>query len=110
MRPINPTLALKTGSSGTLCDQLSLSNGATFTIIGEGSVWKNCSHAVGGSGGWWYHGCPLSNLNGHYYKTQSEAEDESKNKTGIMWYCHKNSTTYSFKKAVMQMLVGFEHI
>jgi ficolin len=78
-------------------DSLSMHNGYAFsTKDRDNDIWSsNC--AVAYKGGWWYHKCYSSNLNGGYLNGQHTSHAD-----GIEWYQFKGHF-YSLKTTSMMI-------
>ncbi len=62
------------------------------------SSWQNCAKAF--NGGWWFHDCHSSNLNGFYHKGQySPAEGD---RDGVVWETWKGLQE-SLKETMMKI-------
>ncbi|XP_066554213.1 angiopoietin-related protein 7 isoform X2 [Amia ocellicauda] len=89
------------GFSGTVEDSFSwYHNKRSFSTPDTGNICAEISH-----GGWWYHQCFFSNLNGVYYKG-GRYSAKGKNllgPDGIVWYAWKDSDYYSMKKVSMMI-------
>ncbi|MBN3316186.1 ANGL7 protein, partial [Atractosteus spatula] len=89
------------GFSGTVEDSFSwYHNKRSFSTPDTGNICAEISH-----GGWWYHQCFFSNLNGVYYKG-GRYSAKGKNllgPDGIVWYSWKDSDYYSLKKVSMMI-------
>ncbi|XP_072436242.1 fibrinogen-like protein 1 [Chiloscyllium punctatum] len=89
------------GFSGTLEDSFAwYHNKRSFSTPDTGNICAKISH-----GGWWYHQCFFSNLNGIYYKggKYSAKDKELLGPDGIVWYSWKNSDYYSLKSVSMKI-------
>ncbi|XP_052001566.1 angiopoietin-related protein 7 [Xyrauchen texanus] len=89
------------GFSGTVEDSFSwYHDKQSFSTPDTGDICAEISH-----GGWWYHQCFFSNLNGVYYKG-GRYSAKGKNllgPDGIVWYSWKDSDYYSLKKVSMMI-------
>ncbi|XP_038627306.1 angiopoietin-related protein 7-like isoform X1 [Tachyglossus aculeatus] len=89
------------GFSGTIQDALAWYHDKRgFSTPGSGSLCADLAR-----GGWWYHRCFFSNLNGVYYKgghytAQSQG---GLGPDGIVWFPWKNTDYYSLKKTTMMI-------
>ncbi|XP_039766497.1 angiopoietin-related protein 7-like [Ornithorhynchus anatinus] len=89
------------GFSGTVQDALAWYHDKRgFSTPGSGSLCADLAR-----GGWWYHQCFFSNLNGVYYKgghytAQSQG---GLGPDGIVWFPWKNTDYYSLKKTTMMI-------
>uniref|UniRef100_A0A8B9KPQ2 Fibrinogen C-terminal domain-containing protein n=1 Tax=Astyanax mexicanus TaxID=7994 RepID=A0A8B9KPQ2_ASTMX len=80
------------GFSGTVEDSFSwYHDKQSFSTPDTGNICAEISH-----GGWWYHQCFFTNLNGIYYKNLLGPD-------GIVWYTWKDSDYYSLKKVSMMI-------
>ncbi|XP_048457358.1 fibrinogen-like protein 1 [Rhincodon typus] len=89
------------GFSGTVEDSFAwYHNKRSFSTPDTGNICAKISH-----GGWWYHQCFFSNLNGVYYKGgKYSAEDKVLlGPDGIVWYSWRNSDYYSLKTVSMKI-------
>ncbi|XP_078086756.1 fibrinogen-like protein 1 [Mustelus asterias] len=75
-------------------------NKRSFSTPDTGNICAKISH-----GGWWYHQCFFSNLNGVYYKGGRYSGKGRKllGPDGVVWYSWKNSDYYSLKKVSMKI-------
>jgi len=94
--------------NGAIKDNLSLHNGHMFTAKDNDNdiTTGNCADAA--QGGWWYHKCYQSNLNGIWMsKERSIATKGAKtndNVIGIVWnYVFNSSAFYSLKSVEMKV-------
>ncbi|XP_030410221.1 angiopoietin-related protein 7-like [Gopherus evgoodei] len=89
------------GFSGTVEDSFAwYHNKRSFSTPDTGNICAEISH-----GGWWYHQCFFSNLNGVYYKGGRYSTKNRKilGPDGIVWYTWKDSDYYSLKKVTMMI-------
>ncbi|XP_010123223.1 PREDICTED: angiopoietin-related protein 7-like [Chlamydotis macqueenii] len=89
------------GFSGTVEDSFAwYHNKRSFSTPDSGNICAEISH-----GGWWYHQCFFSNLNGVYYKGGRYSIKNRKvlGPDGIVWYSWKDTDYYSLKKVVMMI-------
>ncbi|XP_072371586.1 fibroleukin [Scyliorhinus torazame] len=89
------------GFSGSVEDSFAwYHNKRSFSTPDTGNICAKISH-----GGWWYHQCFFSNLNGVYYKGGRYSGKARKllGPDGIVWYSWKNSDYYSLKKVSMKI-------
>ncbi|XP_078412504.1 fibrinogen-like protein 1 [Cetorhinus maximus] len=89
------------GFSGTVEDSLAwYHNKRSFSTPDTGNICAKISH-----GGWWYHQCFFSNLNGVYYKGGRYSGKGRKllGPDGVVWYTWRNSDYYSLKKVSMKI-------
>ncbi|XP_029893561.1 angiopoietin-related protein 7-like isoform X2 [Aquila chrysaetos chrysaetos] len=89
------------GFSGTVEDSFAwYHNKRSFSTPDSGNICAEISH-----GGWWYHQCFFSNLNGVYYKGGRYSIKNRKilGPDGIVWYSWKDTDYYSLRKVVMMI-------
>ncbi|XP_074392458.1 fibrinogen-like protein 1 isoform X1 [Zonotrichia albicollis] len=89
------------GFSGTVEDSFAwYHDKRSFSTPDSGNVCAEISH-----GGWWYHQCFFSNLNGVYYKGGRYSIKNRKllGPDGIVWYSWKDTDYYSLRKVVMMI-------
>ncbi|PKU32641.1 angiopoietin-related protein 7-like [Limosa lapponica baueri] len=89
------------GFSGTVEDSFAwYHNKRSFSTPDTGNICAEISH-----GGWWYHQCFFSNLNGVYYKGGRYSIKNRKvlGPDGIVWYSWKDTDYYSLRKVVMMI-------
>ncbi|XP_028654618.2 angiopoietin-related protein 7-like [Erpetoichthys calabaricus] len=90
-----------TGFRGTVEDSFSwYHNKHSFSTPDTGNICAEISH-----GGWWFHQCFFTNLNGVYYKGgwYSSKRKNHLGPDGIVWYSWKDSDYYSLKKVSMMI-------
>ncbi|XP_063775542.1 fibrinogen-like protein 1 [Pseudophryne corroboree] len=89
-----------TGPSGTAEDSFSwYHNKRSFSTPESGNLCAEISH-----GGWWYHQCFYSNLNGVYYLGGRYVKGRrTKGPDGIVWYSWRNTDYYSLKRVSMMI-------
>lgn len=85
--------------SGTAGDSMSEHHNMKFTTkdLDNDPMLKNCNEYQ--KGGWWYHMCADSNLNGVYYKNGNGFTDNS---DGVFWATFRG-ITYSLKQVQMMI-------
>ncbi|XP_073485102.1 fibrinogen-like protein 1 [Aquarana catesbeiana] len=88
------------GARGTAEDSFSwYHNKRGFSTPELGNLCAGISH-----GGWWYHQCFHSNLNGVYYTGGEYVKGRRMmGPDGIVWYSWKNTDYYSLKKVSMMI-------
>nr|XP_025957791.1 angiopoietin-related protein 7-like [Dromaius novaehollandiae] len=89
------------GFSGTVEDSFAwYHDKRSFSTPDSGNICAEISH-----GGWWYHQCFFSNLNGVYYKGGRYSIKNRKilGPDGVVWYSWKDTDYYSLKKVVMMI-------
>ncbi|XP_030324614.1 angiopoietin-related protein 7, partial [Calypte anna] len=89
------------GFSGTVEDSFAwYHNKRSFSTPDSGNICAEISH-----GGWWYHQCFFSNLNGVYYKGGRYSIKNRKvlGPDGIVWYSWKDTDYYSLRKVLMMI-------
>ncbi|XP_039241245.1 fibrinogen-like protein 1, partial [Pipra filicauda] len=89
------------GFSGTVEDSFAwYHDKRSFSTPDSGNICAEISH-----GGWWYHQCFFSNLNGVYYKGGRYSIKNRKmlGPDGIVWYSWKDTDYYSLRKVVMMI-------
>uniref|UniRef100_A0A8C3KZQ6 Fibrinogen C-terminal domain-containing protein n=1 Tax=Chrysolophus pictus TaxID=9089 RepID=A0A8C3KZQ6_CHRPC len=89
------------GFSGTVEDSFAwYHNKRSFSTPDSGNICAEISH-----GGWWYHQCFFSNLNGVYYKGGRYSIKNRKilGPDGVVWYSWKDTAYYSLRKVVMMI-------
>ncbi|XP_050184091.1 angiopoietin-4-like [Myiozetetes cayanensis] len=89
------------GFSGTVEDSFAwYHDKRSFSTPDSGNICAEISH-----GGWWYHQCFFSNLNGVYYKggRYSLRNRRMLGPDGIVWYSWKDTDYYSLRKVVMMI-------
>ncbi|OXB60661.1 hypothetical protein ASZ78_001450 [Callipepla squamata] len=89
------------GFSGTVEDSFAwYHNKRSFSTPDSGNICAEISH-----GGWWYHQCFFSNLNGVYYKGGRYSIKNRKvlGPDGVVWYSWKDTDYYSLRKVVMMI-------
>ncbi|XP_072842290.2 angiopoietin-4 [Pogona vitticeps] len=89
------------GFSGTVEDSFAwYHNKRSFSTPDTGNICAAISH-----GGWWYHQCFFSNLNGVYYKGGRYSLKNRKilGPDGVVWYTWKDTDYYSLKKVSMMI-------
>nr|XP_038033254.1 fibrinogen-like protein 1 [Anas platyrhynchos] len=89
------------GFSGTVEDSFAwYHNKRSFSTPDSGNICAEISH-----GGWWYHQCFFSNLNGVYYKGGRYSIKNRKilGPDGIVWYSWKDTDYYSLRKVAMMI-------
>ncbi|XP_019339328.1 angiopoietin-related protein 7 [Alligator mississippiensis] len=89
------------GFSGTAEDSFAwYHNKRSFSTPDSGNICAEISH-----GGWWYHQCFFSNLNGVYYKGGRYYMKNRKilGPDGVVWYTWKDTDYYSLKKVTMMI-------
>ncbi|KAM4694444.1 angiopoietin-4-like [Discoglossus pictus] len=88
------------GFSGTAEDSFAwYHNKMSFSTPESDNICAEISH-----GGWWYHQCFYSNLNGVYYMGGKYGKgDGILGPDGIVWYSWKNTDYYSLKKVSMMI-------
>ncbi|XP_048842303.1 angiopoietin-related protein 7-like [Brienomyrus brachyistius] len=89
------------GFSGTVKDSFGwYHNMHAFSTPDIGNICAQISR-----GGWWYHRCFLTNLNGVYYKGgwYTPRDKRPPGPDGIVWYSWKDSDYYSLKKVSMMI-------
>ncbi|KAH0622930.1 hypothetical protein JD844_025846 [Phrynosoma platyrhinos] len=87
--------------SGTVEDSFAwYHNKRSFSTPDSGNICAAISH-----GGWWYHQCFFSNLNGVYYKGGRYSLKNRKilGPDGVVWYTWKDTDYYSLKKVTMMI-------
>ena len=84
--------------SGTAGDSLDYINGLKFSTPDRDND-LHASFNCGSRGGWWYHSCSWSNLNGIY---RIPPGNSGHNQGGIQWYKWK-SAWYSMKQSTMRI-------
>ena len=92
------------GYSGDAGNGMSRHNGIKFTAVDEdndiyasGSYLHRDDCAIAFKGGWWYHRCHRSNLNGRYLSGHHTSHAD-----GINWY-HWKGYRYSLKTTEMKL-------
>ena len=93
----NYTLTVS-GYTGTAGDSLAYHNGRRFTTKDRDNDnhFSNCAQY--NRGGWWYHKCHNSNLNGRYYHSGPQSHRD-----GIVWSHWKGTHHYSMKATEMKL-------
>ncbi|XP_067844527.1 fibrinogen-like protein 1 [Heptranchias perlo] len=88
------------GFNGTVEDSFAwYHDKRSFSTPDTGNICAEISH-----GGWWYHQCFFSNLNGVYYKGgRYEKGQKPLGPDGVVWYSWRNSDYYSLKKVSMKI-------
>ncbi|XP_060610691.2 fibrinogen-like protein 1 [Anolis sagrei] len=89
------------GFSGTVEDSFAwYHNKRGFSTPDSGNICAAISH-----GGWWYHQCFFSNLNGVYYKGGRYSLKNRKilGPDGMVWYTWKDTDYYSLKRVTMMI-------
>ncbi|XP_072782321.1 fibrinogen-like protein 1 [Taeniopygia guttata] len=89
------------GFSGTVEDSFAwYHDKRSFSTPDSGNICAEISH-----GGWWYHQCFFSNLNGVYYKggRYSVKSRRLLGPDGIVWYSWKDTDYYSLRKVAMMI-------
>ncbi|CAH1796214.1 unnamed protein product [Owenia fusiformis] len=91
-----------TGYSGNAGDSLTFHEGMAFSTqdYDNDRHVKNC--AADNKGGWWFHSCFSSHLNGVYQK-RWYSENGRSFADGIVWYTLKHDEFYSLKKVEMKL-------
>ncbi|XP_048363077.1 fibrinogen-like protein 1 isoform X2 [Sphaerodactylus townsendi] len=87
--------------SGTVEDSFAwYHNKRSFSTPDSGNICAAISH-----GGWWYHQCFFSNLNGVYYKggRYSLKNRRILGPDGVVWYTWKDTDYYSLRKVTMMI-------
>ncbi|XP_015267022.1 PREDICTED: angiopoietin-4-like [Gekko japonicus] len=89
------------GFSGTVEDSFAwYHNKRSFSTPDSGNICAAISH-----GGWWYHQCFFSNLNGVYYQggRYSLKNRRILGPDGVVWYTWKDTDYYSLRKVTMMI-------
>uniref|UniRef100_A0A1B8XUK9 Fibrinogen C-terminal domain-containing protein n=1 Tax=Xenopus tropicalis TaxID=8364 RepID=A0A1B8XUK9_XENTR len=88
------------GFSGTTEDSFAwYHNKRSFSTPETGNLCAEISH-----GGWWYHQCFYSNLNGVYYRGGGYMRGRGAlGPDGIVWYGWRNTDYYSLKRVSMKI-------
>ncbi|XP_053139562.1 angiopoietin-related protein 7-like [Hemicordylus capensis] len=89
------------GFSGTVEDSFAwYHDKRSFSTPDSGNICSAISH-----GGWWYHQCFFSNLNGVYYQGGRYSLKNRKilGPDGVVWYTWKDTDYYSLKKVTMMI-------
>ncbi|XP_077637906.1 microfibril-associated glycoprotein 4-like [Lonchura striata] len=89
------------GFSGTVEDSFAwYHDKRSFSTPDSGNICAEISH-----GGWWYHQCFFSNLNGVYYKGGRYSLRSRKllGPDGIVWFSWKDTDFYSLRKVAMMI-------
>ena len=85
------------GYSGDAGDTLKIDNGMKFSARDQDNdLWVGDCSKTRGSGGWWYNGCGLANLNGLNLGEGKSGYD------GLLWYLYDNDNK-SFKSTKMML-------
>ncbi|XP_018427267.1 PREDICTED: fibrinogen-like protein 1 [Nanorana parkeri] len=94
------------GAEGTAEDSFAwYHNKRSFSTPESGNLCAEISH-----GGWWYHQCFYSNLNGVYYTGGKYVKGRRMmGPDGIVWYSWMNTDYYSLRKVSMMIRPGSFH-
>jgi len=85
------------GYQGNAGDPLRIDNGMGFsTKDNDNDRWSGSCSDTRGSGGWWFNGCGLANLNGENLGINKKSYN------GILWYFYAKDNR-SFKSSVMKI-------
>jgi len=85
------------GYEGTAGDPMRIDNGMAFSTMDQDKdQWTGDCSKTRGSGGWWFNGCGLANLNGINFGENVNSYD------GILWYFYARDNR-SFKSARMMI-------
>lgn len=87
---------------GTAGDSLSYHNAMSFSTddMDNDLHVRNCAADYGG--GWWFHTCYSSNLNGKYHTGWYSGSGQTFS-DGVVWYTLKDSDYYSLRKVEMKL-------
>ncbi|OCT81454.1 hypothetical protein XELAEV_18028274mg [Xenopus laevis] len=88
------------GFSGTIEDSFAwYHNKRSFSTPETENLCAEISH-----GGWWYHQCFYSNLNGIYYRGgRYQKRRSAMGPDGIVWYSWRNTDYYSLRRVSMKI-------